>query len=206
MSAPHPSLPTRLNLGSGKRFMPDWLNIDVNPLWRPDIVADFNHPFPPERPIETDRFGVVTISPGSFTEIKAHDVLEHLADVVMCMTNCLHLLDFGGVMDIRVPYDLSYGAWQDPTHVRAFNERSWLYFTEEFWYIGWSAARFDLEALTMVPSDFGKELYEREAPNGMTLHDLSRTPRAVEHMDVRLVKIHLTEKEKTKAAGRYARG
>jgi len=43
------------------------------------------------------------------------------------MTNCLKLLRVGGVFKILVPYDLSYGAWQDPTHIRAFNERSWLY-------------------------------------------------------------------------------
>jgi hypothetical protein len=47
-------------------------------------------------------------------------------------------------MRIHVPYDLSFGAWQDPTHLRAFNERSWWYYCQRYWYLGWSDAHFDL--------------------------------------------------------------
>jgi len=64
-------------------------------------------------------------------------VLEHITDLKTYMTNCLELLKVGGVMEITVPYDLSLGAWQDPTHCRAFNQNSWLYYTEWSWYLGW---------------------------------------------------------------------
>ena len=35
-------------------------------------------------------------------------------------------------------------AWQDPTHVRALNRNSWLYYTDWFWYLGWLEHRFVL--------------------------------------------------------------
>jgi predicted SAM-dependent methyltransferase len=81
------------------------------------------------------RFGKMNIQPGMFTEILALDVLEHVSDLVKCMRNCLDLLAPGGEMKIVVPYDLSIGAWSDPTHVRAFNERSWVYYCAWSWYL-----------------------------------------------------------------------
>ncbi|MBX9715374.1 MAG: hypothetical protein K2X42_02135, partial [Burkholderiaceae bacterium] len=35
-------------------------------------------------------------------------------------------------------------AWQDPTHVRAMNENSWIYYIEWFWYLGWFEHRFEM--------------------------------------------------------------
>ncbi|MBV5336502.1 MAG: hypothetical protein J0653_00360, partial [Deltaproteobacteria bacterium] len=71
------------------------------------------------------------------------------------MKNSLDLLSCGGEMWITVPYDLSYGAWQDPTHVRAFNERSWLYYSDWFWYLGWDDARFDIIDQKFIYSPLG---------------------------------------------------
>ena len=129
-------LPRKLNLGSGKDWKEDYLNVDINPQWDPDVCVDMSSPDLTE-PFTT-RFGFcIPLAPSYFDEIQAHDVLEHVPDLVQLMTNCLNLLRDGGVMRIIVPYDLSYGAWQDPTHVRAFNENSWLYYTDWFWYLGW---------------------------------------------------------------------
>jgi len=63
------------------------------------------------------------------------------------MKSCLDLLKVGGIFEINVPYDLSLGAWQDQTHVRAFNENSWLYYTDWFWDMGWTEARFTSDKL-----------------------------------------------------------
>jgi hypothetical protein len=93
-----------------------------------------------------------------------------------------------------VPYDLSYGAWQDPTHVRAFNERSWLYYTDWHWYLGWTEARFDVQSLEMVLSPLGQSLASSMAPA-----DLHRQPRAVDSMKVVLAKRRLSDEERTKA-------
>ncbi len=133
-------LPRKINLGSGKDFKSDHFNIDINPYWTPDAVMDVSMPMPEHQKIETTRFGKVTITHAMFDEIISNDVLEHVPDLVMTMTNCLNLLKVGGVFNVGVPYDLSYGAWQDPTHIRAFNERSRLYYTDWFWYLGWRTA------------------------------------------------------------------
>lgn len=184
--------PKRLNIGSGKLFKHDYLNVDCDPFWRPDVVADLNKPFPPHNIAQTARFGEIRIEPGTFEEIEARDVLEHIPNLITCMGSCLSLLAPGGSMHIIVPYDLSHGAWQDPTHVRAFNERSWTYYTEWYWYLGWQEARFELTRLEFVRSELGQRL----AGEGMDEELILRTPRAVDAMEVTLEKVLLSDKEK----------
>jgi hypothetical protein len=98
------------------------------------------------------------------------------------MTNCRDLLEMGGEMHIHVPYDLSHGAWQDPTHVRAFNEKSWVYYCEWAWYLGWKGSRFELTHLEMRLSEYGASL---ELPQD----EIMRLPRAVDSMYVILKKV-----------------
>lgn len=185
-------MPTKINLGSGKDWRADYLNIDVNPYWKPDIVADLNQPLPPTEPIETSRFGVIALHENMFDEIIANDFLEHIRDLTTAMTSCLKLLKIGGEFKTKVPYDLSYGAWQDPTHVRTFNERSWLYYTDWFWYLGWTEARFDLIANQINLSQIGVQLQNK----GIPFQDILLQPRAVDDMQVVLRKRLLTDAEK----------
>lgn len=165
-----------LNIGSGKNYRKDATNVDINPMWNPDIVGDICS---------------LTLD-GEYDLIIAHDVLEHIQDIGKAMTNCLGWLKDGGKMDIIVPYDLSYGAWQDPTHIRAFNEKSWLYYTDWFWYMGWSNYRFVTEELNFGLSEYGDALRARGVPDG----ELPKIPRAVDFMKVLLKKIAVTGEEK----------
>lgn len=185
-------LPRKLNLGSGKSWQADCLNVDVNPLWRPDVCVDMSVPDLLSRALDSERFGRFQLPPDHFDEITAVDVLEHVADLVALMTNCLKLLRHGGVLKALVPFDLSYGAWQDPTHVRAFNERSWLYYTDWFWYLGWRDARFELTELKFLLSDVGQKL----ASEGVSDDVIARTPRAVDSIQATLTKRSLSEAER----------
>jgi SAM-dependent methyltransferase len=126
------------------------------------------------------RFGEIKVEQGMFTKIIANDVLEHIPDLVKAMTNCKDLLVEGGEFHIHVPYDLSLGAWQDPTHVRAFNENSWLYYTDWHWYLGWKD-KFVVKELQLVKSKLAEE---------MNISDqmLTILPRMVDSMKVVLVK------------------
>jgi SAM-dependent methyltransferase len=153
---------------------------------------DFNHPLPIGKALQTQRFGTIVLENNSFEEIITNDVLEHISSLTTAMHSCLNLLKVGGLFRICVPYDLSWGAWQDPTHVRAFNERSWLYYTDWFWYMGWTEARFDLVKFDLKLSPVGEELQKQK----MKGEELVRYPRAVDHMQVILQKRLLTEAEK----------
>jgi SAM-dependent methyltransferase len=155
-----------LNLGSGKDYRDDCVNADI----RSDVGADWVMDICKPDNLRT------------FDSIIANDVLEHVPDLVAAMTNCRDMLVMGGEMHIHVPYDLSYGAWQDPTHVRAFNEKSWLYYTDWAWYLGWKDTKFLLVHLEYRLSDFGKK-------SELSMEELLRTPRAVDSMYVVLQKV-----------------
>ena len=182
-------VPTVLNLGSGKDYRGDCFNIDIDDSWSPDAVVDFGA-FDLDAAgigVSTHRFGEVRLHPGCFDTIMTNDVLEHVPNLTRLMTNCLKLLRTGGTFEISVPYDLSFGAWQDPTHVRAFNERSWLYYTDWFWYLGWSEARFALERLNFVPNEAAADLAQT-----LPAAELLRRPRMIDSMSVTLRKVDLT--------------
>jgi SAM-dependent methyltransferase len=187
-------VPRKINLGSGKDFRDDFLNIDINDHWSPDVIADVSGDFPRggSAVYPTRRFGAVTIAHGAYDEIICNDVLEHVPDLVATMTNCLKLLRVGGVFNVLVPYDLSYGAWQDPTHIRAFNERSWLYYTDWFWYLGWSDCRFVARNISFVPSELGHQLIA----DGLAKDIALRTPRAIDSMKATLEKIPLSDADR----------
>ena len=143
----------------------------------------------------------MTLTEGTFEEILAQDLLEHLANLAGAMGSCLGLLAVGGMLRVKVPYDLSHGAWQDPTHVRAFNEQSFTYYTTNYWYMGWTEARFELAALRFNLSDLGRELNGA----GRDPAEVLRTPRAVDSMDAELVKRLLTPEERAYALSFGAR-
>lgn len=168
-----------LNLGSGKDWREDCINADIQPRVKPDWVLDIGNVTWGE--VLKTRKGLLKVERGMFDVILANDILEHVPDLVTAMTNCKELLKVDGQMRIHVPYDLSYGAWQDPTHVRAFNEKSWLYYTDWHWYLGWKD-RFELTLLEMRLSSVGEAL---ELPQD----EIIRTPRAVDSMYVVLTKV-----------------
>jgi SAM-dependent methyltransferase len=170
-----------LNLGSGRDRRDECVNADIRTDGGADWLVDISKPL---AATTIDWCGEpLEIGPGTFSKIIAIDVLEHIPDLVAAMTNCRDLLGMGGEMHISVPYDLSLGAWQDPTHVRAFNENSWVYYCAWAWYLGWTGSRFNMEHLEFRFSA-GTDL---ELPQDQLL----RTPRAVESMYVVLKKVKI---------------
>jgi len=197
-SAPDSAVPRMLHFGGGKDFRPEHFNIDLNSDWDPDAVLDLASSSLIGSRVETRRFGVVTLREGYFDKLIVSDVLQRMADLTGAMSNALRLLHPGGLLQIAVPYDLGLGAWQDPTHVRAFNENSWLYYTDWHWHLGWTEARFDTVKLEFQPSAFGAELVQAGKP----LAEILRTPRAVDSMRVVLRKRYLQEPERREAEAR----
>jgi SAM-dependent methyltransferase len=82
----------RLNVGSGQRpFKQPFINVDVNPKWRPDVVADGEH-----MPMFED---------GSADVIVLHHVLEHFGcgEASVMIRECQRILCPGGSLLVFVP-------------------------------------------------------------------------------------------------------
>jgi SAM-dependent methyltransferase len=172
---------TTLNLGSGKDWRKDCINADIQPEKKPDWVLDITNV--PWGDTIVTRLGMFQVEKGMFSKIIANDVLEHIPNLVAAMTSCKDLLEKGGEMHIHVPYDLSLGAWQDPTHVRAFNENSFLYYTDWHWYLNWED-RFTCINIGFELSELGSEMAQQK----ISKETILRTPRAVDAMQVILKK------------------
>jgi predicted SAM-dependent methyltransferase len=140
-----PWRPTQVQLGSGRAYMAGWLNIDVLERAQPDLLLDLGQTV--QWPIQatTPYGGDIDIAPDSVETLYANNVLEHVHDLPALMGNCLTMLKLGGRFVIEVPHEQSVAAWQDPTHVRAMNEKSWIYYAAWFWYNGWFEHRFNVD-------------------------------------------------------------
>jgi SAM-dependent methyltransferase len=136
--------PRRMNLGSGKDYLAGWINVDVLDRSRPDLVLDLSQKLSLPLALSSPTLGEVQLAAGSLEVIYANNVLEHVPDLPTLMTNALDLLADNGILAIEVPYERAATAWQDPTHVRAMNENSWIYYTDWFWYLGWFDHRFTI--------------------------------------------------------------
>ena len=74
-------------------------------------------------------------------------------------------------------------------------------YTDWYWYLGWSEARFDRLGTEFELSALGHELHAA----GTSLAEILRTPRAVDAMRVVLRKRYLQESEIERAANALQR-
>ncbi len=164
-----------LHIGSGKDYRPGWLNIDVLDSAQPDLRLDLCQPQTWPAHFESPFWGSLQLHPGATDLIYANNVLEHVPDLPRMMRNCLDLLRCGGLMVIEVPYEKGLSAWQDPTHVRAMNENSWLYYTDWFWYLGWFEHRFKLREFKWLDANLAPSAQSSAAFMSVTLEKVPTT-------------------------------
>lgn len=114
-----------LNIGAGnERLVPGFTTLDANPIMCPDIVATV----PP-----------IPLPDNSCSVVLASHFLEHLTDdkVAELMAEVWRVLAPGGQLQVAVPYFLSHGAVQDPTHRSFWVPEKFLYYTPHFDYLGY---------------------------------------------------------------------
>jgi predicted SAM-dependent methyltransferase len=96
----------KINLGSGYKRIPGFLNVDSDPEVNPDYVVDISK-------------GELPFNDSSVTAVVAHHIFEHIADGFFPLLKELYrVCDSGAIIDVHVPHyrhDYFYG---DPTHVR----------------------------------------------------------------------------------------
>lgn len=119
-----------LDVGCGINKYPGSIGLDRNPHTAADVVADLNHfPFP--------------FADGSFQQIRAIHVIEHVADVMGFMEEVHRLLVPGGRAVIVTPHYTDFSSFCDPTHRWHLNSFSLRYFGEDNAGYGYySEARF----------------------------------------------------------------
>lgn len=128
---PGPSLDGReiLHLGSGEKYDPLAVNVDLVAATRPDIVHDLDvRPWP--------------LPDNRFSEVRAYDVIEHLDDVVATMEEIHRVCGNGAVVKITVPHFSCCNAFTDITHRHYFSSRSFDYFTGDNEFGFYSECRF----------------------------------------------------------------
>ncbi len=105
----------RLHLGAGNDILVGWVNHDLTELPGVDVVHDLETtPWPWDD--------------GTFSRVRLHHVLEHLADPVGKIAELHRITAPGGIVEVRVPYWNSQDFASDPTHRTAFNEHTFDYF------------------------------------------------------------------------------
>jgi predicted SAM-dependent methyltransferase len=109
----------KLNLGSNKKKLEGYVNIDIDPAHKPDLVCDVTQGLP---------FDDSTID-----EVRAFDFLEHipLGQTMAVINDIWRVLKPGGLFEHLTPSTDGRGAFQDPTHLSFWNINSWLYFTHD---------------------------------------------------------------------------
>lgn len=134
-----------LNLGSGKKHINGATSIDIVPETEPDIVHDLNQrPWP--------------LRDSTFERVYAHDVIEHLHDIVATMEEIHRVCLAGAIVEITVPHFSSSNAFTDPTHRHYFGRYSFSYFTGEHQFSFYTNLRFRSISTQIVfhPSLFNK--------------------------------------------------
>lgn len=96
----------KLNIGSGSKRYPGYLNIDKDAESKPDFVLD----------IETD---ILPFEDNSIDEVLAHHILEHLGDGFFhCIRELYRICKHDATVDVRVPHPRHDTFLIDPTHKR----------------------------------------------------------------------------------------
>lgn len=105
----------KINLGCGPYKEEEYINIDINPHWNPDIARDVRKGLP--------------FDSSSVQEIRAHHFLEHLVseEILFVLEECYRVLVDNGILDIIVPLrDMS-----SIDHKTLFTETSFDHFLRE---------------------------------------------------------------------------
>jgi SAM-dependent methyltransferase len=104
-----------LDVGCGINKYPGAIGIDRIPGTAADVLVDIDHlPYP--------------FAAGSFDEVRAIHVIEHVSDVIRSMEEWHRLLRPGGKLFIVTPHYTDFSSFCDPTHRWHLNSFSLRYF------------------------------------------------------------------------------
>lgn len=114
----------KLDIACGVNKKEGYIGLDLR--GNPDITCDLTQ-FPWIINNQNEIF-----EDNSVDSIHCSHYVEHTKDLIGFMDECWRILKVGGQMIVQAPYYSSHRAWQDPTHLRAISEMSFLYFNREW--------------------------------------------------------------------------
>jgi SAM-dependent methyltransferase len=106
--------------------MEGWINLDRMALPGVDIVCDLD---PGGQPVH------IPLEDDSVDEFYASHFLEHISYPLPMMEELWRIAKHDALFTIKVPYGSSDGAWEDPTHVRAYFPESFNYFGQPYYHL-----------------------------------------------------------------------
>lgn len=108
----------KLDLGCGLKKAPGSIGVDANrDATAADVLADLNRPLP--------------FRDGSFDEISAVHVIEHLEDIVQTVAEIHRVSCSGAKVYVVTPHYTDSSSWRDPTHRWHLNSYSFRYWAAE---------------------------------------------------------------------------
>lgn len=110
----------KINLGSGYKRYPGFLNVDHDPLTEPDFLADLENLSLP-------------IEESSVDYVIAHHVLEHIGPGFFSLMQELYrICENNAILEIKVPHHRSEIFFSDPSHVRPITLDTMHLFSKKF--------------------------------------------------------------------------
>ena len=158
-----------LNLGCGRNLEPDFFNLDSSPNVGAVIVWNLEDGLPIHWTTADGLEMHPEFKEHSWDLVLASHCLEHIRNLIPLMRDIHRILKPGGHLIAMTPYASSNDAWEDPTHVRAFTENSWMYFDRRT-YEGDHHGNYDspvdfvfsLRECSLIPHDEFQEESQRD--------------------------------------------
>lgn len=108
--------PIKYDLACGQNKQEGFIGVDI--AGDADIKADLT------------QFPWKFAKDNSADELFVSHYIEHTPNLIKFMDECFRILKPGGKLTIIAPYYTSMRCWQDPTHLRAISEATFLYFNK----------------------------------------------------------------------------
>ena len=110
----------KLNIGSGYKRIDGYINVDNDPLVKPDLIAD----------LEDAKFD---LADNSVNEVIASHILEHIGQgYIKLMKEIYRVCEDGAIIHITFPYHRSDWYAEDPTHVRPLTANAFKLFSKKY--------------------------------------------------------------------------
>lgn len=113
----------KCNLGCSQDYREGYINVDINPVFKPDLIIDLNS-FPwaaAGNPLPHNHFD----------EVRAFNIIEHLPNTLRVMEEIWRISKPGAKVEIMVPFYNSSTVPGDITHVKGFCFESFTHLTKQ---------------------------------------------------------------------------